>query len=67
VKTQQAGKGLAGVLVNCKVWKLAMAPMVTKSNYPIQTPSRVTHTCDNMVMGPVGLGNENHCAGEGQK
>jgi hypothetical protein len=25
VKTQQAGKGLAGAVVICKVWKLAIA------------------------------------------
>jgi hypothetical protein len=57
VKTLQAGKYLACVLVICKVWKLAMAcshescvKMVNKSNIKTKTPSIVTPIRDNILI-----------------
>jgi hypothetical protein len=49
VKTQQAGKGLAGAVVICEILSLAVAPIVrsrvyklaNNSNIQSETPSRV--------------------------
>jgi hypothetical protein len=57
VNTLRVGKDLAYALVNCKVWKLAMAlklsvinvlcaKVVNRANIHSETPSRVTHTID---------------------
>jgi hypothetical protein len=44
VKTQQDGKGLAGAVVICEWWRLAVAlSWFVVTPFPIQTPSIVTH------------------------